>query len=145
MRVPLSGGPSELALEEPGIGNYKGARLPSTVCIYSRIDNGLQRFFTFDPARGKVSELVAAKRPSDEGPGSAWSLSPDGKYLASPKSADPNQETGVRVMDITKGTQREISVPGLPLMMGLDWAPDSRSLWVGAIWTGAPVALVQDL
>jgi DNA-binding winged helix-turn-helix (wHTH) protein/Tol biopolymer transport system component len=131
MRVPLAGGPSELALEEPGIGNYKCARLPSTVCIYSRIDNGLQRFFTFDPARGKVSELLAAKRPSDDGPGSTWSLSPDGKYLASPKSADPNQETGVRIMDITKGTQREISVPALGLMIGLNWAPDSRSLWVG--------------
>jgi Tol biopolymer transport system component len=131
MRVPLAGGPSELALEEPGIGNYKCARLPSTLCIYSRIDNGLQRFFTFDPARGKLRELLAAKRPSDDGPGSAWSLSPDGKYLASPKSADPNQETVVRIMEIAKGTQLDISVPGLPLMMGLDWAPDSRSLWLG--------------
>jgi Tol biopolymer transport system component len=130
-RVPLAGGPSELVLEEPGIGSYKCARLPSSLCIYSRIDNGLQRFFTFDPAGGKVSELLAAKRPSDDGPGSAWSLSPDGKYLASPKSADPNQETGVRIMDITKGTHREISVPGPLLMMGLDWAPDSRNLWVG--------------
>jgi WD40 repeat protein len=69
MRVSLSGRPSELALEEPGIGGYKCARLPSSVCIYSRVDNGVQRFFTFDPAGGKVKELPAAKRRSDDGPG----------------------------------------------------------------------------
>jgi Tol biopolymer transport system component/DNA-binding winged helix-turn-helix (wHTH) protein len=131
MRVPLSGGPSELVLEEPGIGNYKCARLPSTLCIYSQIDNGVQRFFTFRPTRGKLSELQAAKRQSDDGPGSLWSLSPDGKYLASPMSADPSQQSGLRILDLATGTQREISLPGLGLMMGADWAPDSKSLWVG--------------
>jgi Tol biopolymer transport system component len=131
MRVPLSGGPSELALEEPGIGGYQCARLPSILCIYSRIDNGQQRFFRFDPAGGKVSELPAAKRPSDDGPGSSWSLSPDGKYLASPKSANPLETSGLRILDLTTGKEREVQLPGLPLIMGMDWAPDSRSLWVG--------------
>jgi DNA-binding winged helix-turn-helix (wHTH) protein/Tol biopolymer transport system component len=131
MRVPLAGGSSELALEEPGIGGYRCARLPSTLCIYSRIDNGLQRFFTFDPAGGKVSELPAAKRPSDDGPGSAWSLSPDGKFLASPKSANPLEAAGLRVLDLTTSKEREILLPGLPLIMGMDWSPDSKSLWVG--------------
>ena len=69
MRDHSPGGSFQLALEEPGIGGYKCARLPSTLCIYSRIDNGMQRFFTFDPAGGKVKELLAAKRPSDDGPG----------------------------------------------------------------------------
>lgn len=32
------------ALEEPGIEDYRCAHLSSTVCIYSRIDNRLQRF-----------------------------------------------------------------------------------------------------
>jgi DNA-binding winged helix-turn-helix (wHTH) protein/Tol biopolymer transport system component len=131
MRVPLAGGSSELALEEPGIGGYRCARLPSTLCIYSRIDNGLQRFFTFDPAGGKVSELPAAKRPSDDGPGSAWSLSPDGKFLASPKSANPLEAAGIRVLDLTTSKEREILLPGLLLIMGVDWSPDSKSLWVG--------------
>jgi len=131
MRVPLAGGSSELALEEPGIGGYRCARLPSTLCIYSRIDNGLQRFFSFDPAGGKVTELLTAKRPSDDGPGSSWSLSPDGRYLASPKSANPLEASGVRVLDLTTGKEREIQLPNLPLIMGINWAPDSRGLWVG--------------
>jgi Tol biopolymer transport system component len=131
MRVPLSGGPAELALEEPGIGGYKCARLPSTMCIYSRIENGLQRFFIFDPAGGKVTELPAAKRPSDDGPGSAWSLSPDGRYLASPLAAHPYEASGLRVVDLATGKQQEIPVPSVLLIMGMDWAPDSRSLWVG--------------
>jgi DNA-binding winged helix-turn-helix (wHTH) protein/Tol biopolymer transport system component len=131
MRVSLSGGPSDLALEEPGIGGYKCARLPSTVCIYSRVDNGVQRFFTFDPAGGKVKELPAAKRRSDDGPGSTWSLSPDGRYLASPRSPVPSEPSGVRIFDLTTAKEREIAVPNVLLIMGLDWAPDSRSLWVG--------------
>jgi DNA-binding winged helix-turn-helix (wHTH) protein/Tol biopolymer transport system component len=131
MRIPLAGGSSEPVFEEPGIGGYKCARLPSTVCIYSRIDNGLQRFFTFDPAGGTGKELVAAKRQSDDGPGSVWSLSPDGRYLASPKSAGPLEASGVRILDLIGGRAREISLSGLPLIMGMDWAPDSRSLWVG--------------
>jgi DNA-binding winged helix-turn-helix (wHTH) protein/Tol biopolymer transport system component len=131
MRVPLAGGPSEVVMEEPGIGGYKCALLPSTVCIYSRIDNGLQRFFAFDPAGGKVKELSDAKRRSDDGPGSVWSLSPDGRYLASPLAAHPYEPLGVRVVDLATGKQREIQVPSVLLIMGIDWAPDSRSLWVG--------------
>jgi DNA-binding winged helix-turn-helix (wHTH) protein/Tol biopolymer transport system component len=131
MRIPLAGGSSQLALEEPGIGNYKCARLPSTLCLYSRIDNGQQRFFTFDPGGGKGGELLAAKRPSDEGPGSAWSLSPDGRYLASPSTANPYEPSGVRILDLSRGAEQKISLPAVPLIMGIDWAPDSRSLWVG--------------
>jgi Tol biopolymer transport system component len=131
MRIPLAGGSSQLAFEEPGIGGYKCARLPSTLCVYSRIDNGLQRFFAFDPAGGKGKELLAAKRQSDDGPGSVWSLSPDGRYLASPKSAGPYQPSGVRILDLTGGTERDISLSGLLLLMGMEWAPDSRSLWLG--------------
>ncbi len=131
MRIPLAGGASELVFEEPGIGSYECARLPSTVCIYSRIDNGQQRFFTFDAAGRKGSELLAAKRQSDDGPGSVWSLSPNGRYLASPKSAGPYQPSGVRILDLTGGTERDISLSGLLLIMGMDWAPDSKSLWVG--------------
>jgi Tol biopolymer transport system component len=131
MRAPLAGGPAALVLEEPGIGDYQCARLPSTVCIYSRIENGLQRFFTFDLAAGKLSELLAAKRPSDNGPGSAWSLSPDGKYLASPRSANPQDASGIRILDVTTGKKRELQVPGLLLIMGVNWSPDSKSLWVG--------------
>jgi DNA-binding winged helix-turn-helix (wHTH) protein/Tol biopolymer transport system component len=131
MRIPLAGGSSLLTLEEPGIGDYKCAHLPSTVCVYSRIDNGQQRFFTFDPTRGKIRELVAARRQSDDGPGSTWSISPDGRYLATPESANPYEASAVRVFDLNIGTARDISLSGLPLIMGMDWAPDSRSLWVG--------------
>jgi len=132
MRIPLAGGPSQIALEEPAIGGFKCARLPSTLCIYSKVDNGVQRFFVFDSAGGKAREISDAKRKSDDGPGSTWSLSPDGRYLASPTSPRPYQDTsGLRIFDLMKGTERHISVPNVLLIMGIDWAADGRGLWVG--------------
>jgi Tol biopolymer transport system component len=132
MRVPLSGGPSQFVLEARGINNQECARLPSTLCIYDQIESGEQRFFTFDPAGGKGTELVAAKRKTDRGgPGGNWGLSPDGKYLVSAKSPDPYQESALRLFDLTNGTERNIPLSAMPLIMGLDWAPDSKSMWVG--------------
>lgn len=74
---------------------------------------------------------MAAKRHSDDGPGGTWSLSPNGRYLASPRSASPYDASGVRILDLTSGAEREISLTELPPIMGMDWAPDSQSLWVG--------------
>ena len=80
------------------------------------------------------------------GPGSAWSLSPDGRYLASPRSADPYEPLGVRIFDLTTAKERVIAVPKVLLIMGLDWAPDSRSLWVGGyMGGGGPAARDREL
>jgi hypothetical protein len=32
---------------------------------------------------------------------------------------------------LSGGVEQKISLPAVPLIMGMDWAPDSRSLWVG--------------
>jgi DNA-binding winged helix-turn-helix (wHTH) protein/Tol biopolymer transport system component len=138
MRVPLAGGPSQFVLEDRGIINVECARLPSTLCIYGQVEPGQQRFFTFDPVGGKGEKLLAAKLKTEQGPSTNWALSPDGKYLVRAKSSNPYEESGLRLFNLTNGKEQDIPVSSLPLIMGMDWAADSKSLWItGYLGRGA--------
>lgn len=130
MRTSLSGGPSDLVLEEPGIVNYQCARFPSRLCVYGQIDAQYYRFFKFDPYRGNSTEISAARLRKEVGLNS-WNLSPDGKYLVTCKSQDPYQVPGLRVFDIADWKEKLLPVAGIKLIIGTDWAADSRSIWVG--------------
>jgi DNA-binding winged helix-turn-helix (wHTH) protein/Tol biopolymer transport system component len=128
MRVPLSGGPSEFVLEIRGFTDYQCAKLPSTLCIYGQIEPKTEyhRFFTFDPNAGKPTEIFAAKIKVEEGPNN-WGLSPDGKYLVTSKP----QSHRLRILRLADGTIRYIPVSGLGIVINMDWAADSKSVWVG--------------
>ena len=130
MRTSLSGGPSQLVLEKPGIQNYQCARQPSTICVYGQIDSEYYRFFRFDPASGKDAEISAARLKKEVGMNS-WNLSPDGKYLASSKSQNPYEAPVLRVLSLSDNKERFLPVSGVKLIMGIDWAVDSKSIWVG--------------
>jgi DNA-binding winged helix-turn-helix (wHTH) protein/Tol biopolymer transport system component len=130
MRTSLSGGPSQLVLEKPGIQNYQCARLPSAVCVYGQIDSEYYRFFTFDPLTGKDAELSAARVKKEVGMNS-WNLSPDGKYLATSRSQNPYDKPVLRILSLADNKERLLPVTGVKLIMGTDWAPNSKSIWVG--------------
>lgn len=126
MRVPLAGGPSQFVLEAPWISNQQCARLPSTLCIYSSPGEPRQaRFFRFDPVTGASAEIVAARCDSCGG----GSLSPDGKYLASARVGLKNASE-VRVVSLADSSERTIMVPRWPIIAGVDWAADSKSVWI---------------
>jgi Tol biopolymer transport system component/DNA-binding winged helix-turn-helix (wHTH) protein len=131
LRIPPSGGPSQLILEGPGIVNFQCARLPSTVCVYGQDGSDYYRFFIFDSAGGKGLELSAAKVRKEDGM-SSWNLSPDGKYLASCcKSQNPYETTELRIFSLTDNSQRYIPEPNVKVIVGIDWAADSKSVLVG--------------
>jgi Tol biopolymer transport system component/DNA-binding winged helix-turn-helix (wHTH) protein len=130
MRVPLAGGPSQFVLEAPGIINYECARLPSTLCIYSQIEANQQRFFTFDPMSGEGTELLAAKMKKEDGDNYNWGLSPDGKYLATHQFYGSQKVRGLRILPLAGGSARFIPISGWLAKCGLDWAADSKSVWV---------------
>jgi Tol biopolymer transport system component/DNA-binding winged helix-turn-helix (wHTH) protein len=133
MRAPISGGPSQRVLEISGISNYQCARLPSTLCIYGQTEPNSEyiRFFTFDPAGTRGTELLARKLKKGEGPANFWSLSPNGKYVVTPRSPNPYEAPGLRIFNLAEGTEQNIPMPDIGLMMGMDWAADSKSVWVG--------------
>jgi DNA-binding winged helix-turn-helix (wHTH) protein/Tol biopolymer transport system component len=127
MRAPVAGGPPKLAVEATWIWNQQCARLPSTLCIYSPKEPNQQRFFTFDPVTGAGAEIPAARIAK---PGVGWSLSADGNYLATAEQAI-GKDAAIRLFSIADGSTRTIQVPGWSVLSGIDWAPDSKSMWVG--------------
>jgi DNA-binding winged helix-turn-helix (wHTH) protein/Tol biopolymer transport system component len=135
MRLALSGGASSVVLEGPKITGVNCTRLPSTLCVYSRFENGVQTFFPFHLGGEKGKEIVMARREIDDGPGSGWALSPNGRYLAFPKSPARYEVSRLRILDLTKETESDVTLPTMPLIMGINWAADSKTLWVGG-WMG---------
>jgi Tol biopolymer transport system component len=127
MRVPLTGGPSQFVLQAPRIWNQQCARLPSTLCIYSQAGPSQQSFFSFDPMNGTGKLLLTF-----EGGPFSWSLSPDGKYLATVKQGEQRGDAGIQILSLADNSKRTIPVPGWAAISGVDWSADGKSLWAGA-------------
>lgn len=132
MRIPLAGGPSKAVLESEAIRGYQCARSPAELCVYGQMDDKSEfyRFFAFDPSGVKPPKELARIKKED-GP-NQWNLSPNGKFLVMRKTQDPYQTPEMRIFDLTRGTVRDVAVPGVGLMMGMDWAVDSQSIWLSA-------------
>jgi Tol biopolymer transport system component/DNA-binding winged helix-turn-helix (wHTH) protein len=131
MRVPVSGGPSQFVMDGRGITDFECARHPATLCIYGQmVSNSGYRFFSFDPDGTNRTGLLPEKL-KEVGGVRNWGLSPDGKYLVTSKSQNPYDEPALRIVNLAKGTEQYIPMPDMGLMIGMDWAADSKSVWVG--------------
>jgi Tol biopolymer transport system component/DNA-binding winged helix-turn-helix (wHTH) protein len=137
MRASLAGGPPQTVLELAGLGNHQCAQLPSTICIFSVVEPGTERFFRFDPEKGAGPEISKVVVKSTNKFDFNWSLSPDGETLAMTGKGADQKEPGIRLFVLRDETERTIAVPALVAISSLDWAADSKSLWVtGASSTG---------
>jgi DNA-binding winged helix-turn-helix (wHTH) protein/Tol biopolymer transport system component len=130
MRVPLSGGTSQLVLAELGLSNVQCARAPSTVCILSKFSRNGLVFMTFDPVSGKEKEFTRIEDP--EWYLHNWTLSPDGSTLALSKKHRTEEQAMIRLLPVAGGTERTISFQPWSGVAYIDWAADGRSLWVRA-------------
>jgi Tol biopolymer transport system component/DNA-binding winged helix-turn-helix (wHTH) protein len=136
MRMPLTGGASQLVLQAPLMWNHQCARFPSTLCIYSSITGNQESFFSFDSMNG-TGKLLA----TIEGGPFNWTLSPDGKHLATVKRGLQTDfgivqtEPGVQIVSIADSSKRTIRVPGWLGITTVDWSADGKSLWTGAFHT----------
>lgn len=128
MRVPISGGPSQLVLEGDGINNQQCAFAPATLCIFSLMSANQVRFFTFDPASGKSQEVPEWKRTNADYYKFNWSLSPDGRTLAF--STGTRDEPKITLKSTADGSERSLPLRSWAGIASFDWGSDSRSLWV---------------
>jgi Tol biopolymer transport system component/DNA-binding winged helix-turn-helix (wHTH) protein len=129
MRAPLAGGPPQPVLEAPGISNQQCAQLPSTVCIFSRFEPGHEQFFYFDPGKGLGAEIKKAEIRSINAYDFNWSLSPDGKMLATARREGVRENPSIQILPLGGGEEKVIPVPGWAGVGSIDWAADSKSIW----------------
>jgi Tol biopolymer transport system component/DNA-binding winged helix-turn-helix (wHTH) protein len=137
MKMPLSGGPSRVVLEAPGIVNFACARQPAKTCVYAQIDAESYKTFVFNSSNGQAAEITAARIKKEEGFNSS-NISPDGKYLVSAKSQNPYDQAMLRIFSLADGHQTYLSMPKVKVIVGLDWAADSKSIWVGGYMGRGP-------
>jgi Tol biopolymer transport system component len=135
MRLPLSGGMPQLVLEMPnaGFAGVRCARAPASLCVVigaTQDEKGLT-LTAFDPVKGKGKLLrTIEKDPSARFFG--MDLSPDGSTFAISRSFEA--EIQIRLLSLTGGPDREISVKGWPALTfrGLTWSPDGKGLYCGS-------------
>jgi Tol biopolymer transport system component/DNA-binding winged helix-turn-helix (wHTH) protein len=133
LRVSLSGGPPEVVLEGRGISNLQCARLPSTLCLYSQVDETRMTFFSFDPMLGKGQEVTHIDDPTAYFYN--WSLSPDGSMLAFAKKTDTAVQPEIRLLTLKDRAERRTKIANWSGISALDWSADGKHLWVSASTT----------
>ena len=95
----------------------------------------------FDPLKGRGKVLRTVERHPLRG---CWTaLSPDGSTLAISLGGEP--EIHIRLLALSGGSDREITVKGWPNVTGLYWSADGKGLYCGAEAPQASPLLYVDL
>jgi Tol biopolymer transport system component len=142
MRVPAGGGVPQLVLEARNFSAFHCARAPATLCVFVETsqDRKQSTITAFDPlkGRGRVLRTIA-----DDIDNWGYSLSPDGSTFAISR---PNKtEIHIRMLALSGGSDREISVKGWPNLVGLDWSTDGKGFYCGSQSPQGSTLLYVDL
>jgi Tol biopolymer transport system component len=129
MRAPLDGGAPQTVVATTGIGNIDCSRAPATICTYSQQSSTQMVFTAFDPMNGNAHEVARLQEPTGN---MNWSLSPDGKLIAVTKSGDKR----IRLLSIASQPTREVVLKNWSAFSSVDWAADSKGLFVTSNPTG---------
>jgi Tol biopolymer transport system component/DNA-binding winged helix-turn-helix (wHTH) protein len=144
MRIPVNGGTPQLVLQEPLMENVQCARLPSKLCLLSRNEAHAIRFFSFDSSTGEKRELTQFAHSSELK--FNWTLSSDGSMLAIAPWRLGQVPGEIQIFPMPSGKQRTLTLDRWVRIAAIDWAADSRSLWVSASdHSGVQTLLKVDL
>jgi len=136
MRAPINGGPSQTVLEAPAIVDFQCSRAPATICAFVQQRPKEFVFSVFDPATGISHEEAKLEERTT---GWNWGLSRDGTSIAAITfSTDDNR---IRLFSLSGQPTRELVVKNWNGFMSVDWAADSKGLFV----TSNPAGLRQSL
>ena len=143
MRIPVNGGVPQLVLETGNL-NYACATAPSSLCVLLEASQDEKQFTltAFDPLKGRGSVLrTIQKDPSADF--DATDLSPDGTMFAISKRGEA--EIHIRLVSLSGGSDREITVKGWPNLTSLDWSHDGNGFYCGTVSPQARTLLYVDL
>jgi serine/threonine protein kinase/Tol biopolymer transport system component len=147
MRVPVNGGVPQFVMTARvirGAGGYGCARAPASLCVLMELtpDEKQVTFTAFDPLQGRGKVLRTIDRDPTVDYFSS-SLSPDGSSYALARTGEA--DIHIRLLSLSGGSDREITVKGWPYLVGLDWSPDGKGFYYGAYSPQGGTLLYVDL
>jgi hypothetical protein len=100
---------------------------PASFCVLSHWEQGQLILYALDPVQGPGKVLARTKLGIlDFG----WRVSPDGSRIAIFGAEQLHEQ--VRILDLQKGTERNLQLPHGWSIGGLNWAADGNALFAGA-------------
>jgi serine/threonine protein kinase/Tol biopolymer transport system component len=141
MRVPITGGPSELVSTVRFPGFIGCAKQTTNLCetVETDFERNQTVFTAFDPLKGPGRELFRLDYdPNDEY--GAFGVSPDGTRLAFAKPDGP-----IHIRSLLGQPQRDINVKGWSNLGDLDWAANGKGLFISYGVTGGATLVYVDL
>jgi serine/threonine protein kinase len=146
-RVDPNGGVPQLVFNPEGFVLFWCSNKSVNLCVYGRPSAGRNELVVaaFDPASGPGRELIRipleAGSSADIGFDYGWQLSPDGSRIAILKRHG-NQ---IRLVPLEGGRTKTITVKNHPDLVDLNWATDSRSMFVSTLEPGGAALLHIEL
>jgi serine/threonine protein kinase/Tol biopolymer transport system component len=146
-RVPISGGIPQLLFPVDGLTQYWCTNKTANFCVLGGADPGKNELVisSFDPLSADQKDLLRV--PLDPGTDArvgldyAWQISPDGSWLAIAKRHDKR----IRLIPLGKDQARTITINGYADLIELNWAVNSRSLFVSSLSPAGATLLHVDL
>jgi serine/threonine protein kinase/Tol biopolymer transport system component len=146
-RVPISGGVPRLLFPVEDLTQCFCTNQAANFCVLGRPDPRKNELVisSFDPLLAKEKDLIriALEPGTDAGVGMdyAWQISPDGSWIGIAKRSGNT----IRLVPLGKDHARTINIKGYSDLMDLNWAVDSRSLFVSTLGLEGAKLLQVDL
>jgi len=142
MRIPVTGGTSQLVLTARPYSEFRCAKSPAALCVLAeRTDDRTQFVFTaFDPISGRGAELARIDIHS-EAKKLHWDLSPDGSRLAFTKTPDDP----IEILSLLTNSTHTLPVRGWGNLDSLDWTAKGDGFFIYSGVHGGMVLLHVDL
>jgi serine/threonine protein kinase/Tol biopolymer transport system component len=142
-RVELAGGVPQRLFDTGGFVLFSCSNKAANLCVFGKPSASKDELvvFRFDPVGGPGAELaripLEAGTSADIGFDYAWQLSPDGSRIGIVKRHG-NQ---IRLVPLRGGEATTITVKGFPDLLDMNWAVDSKSMFVSTVQAGGSMLL----
>ncbi|MGO8819431.1 MAG: protein kinase domain-containing protein [Terriglobia bacterium] len=142
MRMPASGGPSELVIESPPLANYYCTPRAANLCVAAEREQNRLVFYAFDPAQkpppGGIPQSDLRELARTDYDPSDWGLSPDGASIAMVRP--DNHDGRIHVISLPQrghagpamstAPAHDVTVEGWTNLYNLNWAADGKGWYV---------------
>ena len=146
-RAAVTGGVPQLLFPVDGLTQFWCSNKAVGLCVTGGIADGRNELVisSFDPGKAGPKEVlhipVEPRTDARVGWDYSWELSPDGAWIAMLK----RYTNRIRLIPLSGGPEKSVTVAGYPELMNLDWSVDSQSFYVSTYGPAGGTMLHIDL